>query len=260
MRAPSEHRVRLALTERRVSPVASRSMLLAALAVAGSAAGCRRATPTPDGYANLATRTASAVASDADGQPSMPSMPSTTSLAHPSSQSPTSPAPTSMPTNLVPPLHPSAPTAAAPADGTALPSPNALLGRRLEGGALGGTYRLVEVRTGRHPGFTRIVWAMEEAQGAPRWSTLMRDDVEGTAVIDVLLSDTAAVEHPEALAAQAVDSPVVDSVQPRRIADDAMLAFSVRLARPAGYTVTLLQSPVRVVIDVADPADAAGAP
>ena len=69
------------------------------------------------------------------------------------------------------------------------PRPTDLIDKRLEGGVVGRTYRLNDVRTGEHPGFTRIVWAMDEAAGAPRWTTLLRRDAEGTAVIDLTLAD-----------------------------------------------------------------------
>lgn len=92
---------------------------------------------------------------------------------------------------------------------------------------------------------------MAEAEGAPRWAALLRRDVEGTAMIDLTLADVSAVDKPAEVAAQAVDSPIVDSVQPRRVPDDAVLAFRVRLAHPAGYRITVLEAPVRIVLDVA---------
>lgn len=133
----------------------------------------------------------------------------------------------------------------------ALPSADELLGKPLVGGTLGPSFHLAAIRSGEHDGYTRIVWEMDEAAGAPRWSALLRRDVEGTAVIDITLSDVVAIQQPDAMAAQAVQSPVVDSVQPRRIQDDAVVGFAIRLARPAGYAVTLLEAPVRVVVDVA---------
>ncbi|MEO8084953.1 MAG: hypothetical protein ABI780_14110 [Ardenticatenales bacterium] len=132
-----------------------------------------------------------------------------------------------------------------------LPSADELLDKPLVGGKLGPSFHLAAIRTGEHDGYTRIVWEMDETAGAPRWSALLRRDVEGTAVIDITLSDVVAIQRPDAMAAQAVQSPVVDSVQPRRIQDDAVVGFAIRLARPAGYAVTLLEAPVRVVVDVA---------
>lgn len=143
------------------------------------------------------------------------------------------------------------PSGTAGTPGTSFPDAVLLVGRRLEGGALGRTYHLDDVRTGEHPGFTRIVWAMDEVAGGPRWTTLLRLDVEGTAVIDVVLSDVTAIAKPETLAAQSPQSPIVDSVQPQRVADDAALHFAIRLSRPTGYRVTVLEDPVRVVVDVA---------
>lgn len=146
---------------------------------------------------------------------------------------------------------PAATAAPVPSPDDGLPGAAAVLGKRLEGGAVGGTYHLDDVRTGRHEGFTRVVWAMAEAEGTPHWTALLRRDVEGTAVIEITLADVMAIEKPAELSAQAVDSPIVDRLEPRRVADDAVLGFSVRLAQPAGYRVTVLEAPVRVVLDIA---------
>lgn len=162
----------------------------------------------------------------------------------------TAPPPSAAPPTLAPPSA-AAPTGAPPTAVGALPPAAGLIGKRLAGGVLGAGYHLAAIRTGEHDGFTRVVWEMDEAAGAPRWSALLRRDVEGTAVIDITLADVVAVDKPGAMAAQAVQSPVVDSVRPRRLEDDAVLAFAIRLARPAGYAVTLLEAPVRVVVDVA---------
>ncbi len=127
------------------------------------------------------------------------------------------------------------------------------LGQQFEGGERGSFYRLADVRTGRHPGYTRIVWAMEENEGAPHWTALMRATAWGTAVIDVAISDATPIDDPERFAFQAVRGPagpVLDVVQ-ERVADD-MVVFAVTLAEPAAYSVRLLQQPVRVVIDVVD--------
>ncbi|MCC7020013.1 MAG: hypothetical protein IT332_09680 [Ardenticatenales bacterium] len=147
-------------------------------------------------------------------------------------------------TRTVPPGASSTPTAA-------FPNAAILIGKRLEGGAIGSIFHLDDVRTGEHPGYTRIVWAMDEEAGAPRWTTLLRRDVEGTAVIDVALYDVSAFAKPETLDAQSPQSPIVDSIRQQRVADDAELRFAVRLARPAGYRVTVIDGPVRVVLDVA---------
>lgn len=178
-----------------------------------------------------------------------------TTLAAPAAATAT-PRPTAAATATPRPASPVAATAspaasAAPSPDADLPDAAAMLDKRLAGGAIGGTYHLDDVRTGDHAGFTRVVWAMTEAEGSPRWTALLRRDVEGTAVIEVTLADVMAIDKPAELSAQAVDSPIIDRVEPRRVADDAVLGFSIRLAHPAGYRVTVLEAPVRVVLDVA---------
>lgn len=143
------------------------------------------------------------------------------------------------------------PPVASATPAAAFPNAALLIGKRLEGGAIGAIFHLDDVRTGEHPGYTRIVWAMDEDAGTPRWTTLLRRDVEGTAVIDVALYDVSAFAKPETLDAQSPQSPIVDSIRQQRVADDAELRFAVRLARPAGYRVTVIDGPVRVVLDVA---------
>lgn len=208
---------------------------LAALPIVLAACRARPTAPAP-----------TAPAADVAASEAPSGVPST---AAPIAQASAAP-PSAVPRTIAPPTA-APPTGAPPTAVGALPPAADLLGRRLTGGVLGAAYHLAAIRTGEHDGFTRVVWEMDEAAGAPRWTALLRRDVEGTAVIDVTLADIVAVEKPGAMAAQAVQSPVVDSVQPRRMADDAVVAFAIRLARPAGYAVTLLEAPVRVVVDVA---------
>ena len=114
-------------------------------------------------------------------------------------------------------LLPIVPTRTSPPSASATPTaafPNAavLIGKRLEGGAIGPIFHLDDVRTGEHPGYTRIVWAMDEDAGAPRWTTLLRRVVDGTAVIDVARYDVSAFAKPETVDAQSPQSPILNSI------------------------------------------------
>lgn len=131
--------------------------------------------------------------------------------------------------------------------GTPSPGP-----ARVEGGTIGGSYDLIDVRVGRHAGFTRVVWQMVQPEGTPHYVTRLEQS-DGAWRLAVELTDVSAFEAPQALEPEAgPEGGGVVSVRTLPVRDDALLAFAVALQGPVRYEVTTLQGPVRLVIDVFD--------
>lgn len=67
------------------------------------------------------------------------------------------------------------------------------------------------------------------------------------------MSDTYAMNF---VGSMSLDTPAtgpVNGVRLLPLADDSSLSFAVDLAEPAPYTVTVLQAPLRIVVDVYRP-------
>lgn len=133
-------------------------------------------------------------------------------------------------------------------------------GAVVEGGEIGTIFNLADVRVGRHDGYTRIVWEMEEAEGRPYHRVVTRVREDGSAVqpfgrhwLEVSISDVYAWTRPELLESRTVAlDGAVTVLQQLMIGDDAIYAVGVGLAGPVRFEVSLLESPVRLVLDVFD--------
>ncbi len=149
------------------------------------------------------------------------------------------------------------PTAVSSADG---PVYTAIDGAVVEGGEIGTIFNLADVRVGRHDGFTRIVWEMEEAEGRPFHRVVTRVREDGSPVqpfgrhwLEVSISDVYAWTRPELLESRRVDlDGAVTVLQQLMIGDDAIYSVGVGLAGPVRFELGLLERPVRLVLDVFD--------
>lgn len=155
---------------------------------------------------------------------------------------------------------PARPTAAAPAAALRLGMP-------AQGGRLGAIYELAGLRTGEHEGYTRVVWELttaDEAQNpsAPLWEAVEQTNdrepqvagiLEGSCHIRLRLADTYAMDFVGPLSIDAAAGGIVKGVRVLPMQDDSSLTFAIDLAEPAPYTVTVLQAPLRIVVDVYRP-------
>ncbi len=136
------------------------------------------------------------------------------------------------------------------------------IGLSAQGGTIGGAYELTDLRTGRHEGFTRIVWELDQVGSSPQFEAVERSNtadpvsgasVAGAARIEVKLHDTYARQMTGRLSATALGSPIVLGVTPLPSRDDTLIVFAVALARPARFEVVSLEdpsAPTRIVLDV----------
>ncbi len=166
------------------------------------------------------------------------------------------------------------PTAASP---TSVPSPptsepagepdSDYLGVKKQGGALGGTWTLKDVRVGAHEDRFRVVIEVTEARDhAPFFEAVEVDNAAapfptghdptwGAARIDLVISDLYLFDFPvsERLPIAAPENPVVTRVDRYPTESDAHVGFSIGLREPAAYEAYYLTEPVRIVIDVLYP-------
>lgn len=141
------------------------------------------------------------------------------------------------------------------------------LGEGTKGGRLGRVYRLEGLRQGEHPGFTRLVWQLatdspgEDAEG-PLWEIVEEVNqaepkaaalLKGCCHLRLRLADTYAQDFVGALSLDPAPGGPVLGTRLLPMEDDSSLTFAVDLAEPAPYTVTVLQGPLRVVVDLYRP-------
>ena len=141
------------------------------------------------------------------------------------------------------------------------------LGEKKQGGALGGTWTLKDVRVGAHEDRFRVVIEVNETRDhAPFYEAIQVDNAAapfptghdpswGAARIDLVISDLYLFDFPvsERLPIPAPENPVVTRVDRYPTESDAHVGFSVGLRTPADYVVYYLTDPVRIVIDVLYP-------
>jgi hypothetical protein len=141
------------------------------------------------------------------------------------------------------------------------------LGMKKQGGALGGTWTLVDVRVGAHEDRFRVAIEMTEPRDhAPFYEAIEVDNAAvpfptghdpawGAARIDLIVSDLYLFEFPvsERLPIVAPENPVVTRVDRYPTESDAHIGFSIGLREPAAYEAYYLTEPVRIVIDVLYP-------
>lgn len=141
------------------------------------------------------------------------------------------------------------PTATGPT--AAAPDPASFVGLAVSGGQIGGAYQLVDLRSGEHPGFTRIVWELEaEGGGIPRYEAVEEAVEGGGARIALSISDLYGYAFVGSLSADTPESAIVRGLRPTQSGDDALMRFEVELARPARFTLSALEAPLRLVLDV----------
>lgn len=175
-------------------------------------------------------------------------LPTTTQASQPTAVSPTSapPPPTVEPTSM----------------------PGAdYLGMKKQGGALGGTWTLKDVRVGAHEDRFRVVIEVSEARDhAPFHEAVEVDNAAvpfpsghdpawGAARIDLIISDLYLFDFPvsERLPIVAPENPLVTRVDRYPTESDAHIGFSIGLREPAAYEAYYLTEPVRIIIDVLYP-------
>jgi hypothetical protein len=131
------------------------------------------------------------------------------------------------------------------------------IGVTVEGGAIGQIYQLMDVRTGEHDGFTRIVWELDRKGDAPLFKAVQLegsvDSMPGSAHIEVVLHDVHAFLIPEIPEIDATDSPAVVGVRHATIYDDSLMGWNVALDSPSVFEIRALVSdsaPTRIVLDV----------
>jgi hypothetical protein len=170
--------------------------------------------------------------------------------------------PTLLPTAASPTSAPSLPTS----EPTGEPSSD-YLGVKKQGGALGGTWTLKDVRVGAHEDRFRVVVEVTEARDrAPFFEAIEVDNAAvpfptghdptwGAARIDLVISDLYLFDFPvsERLPIAAPENPVVTRVDRYPTESDAHVGFSIGLREPAAYEAYYLTEPVRIVIDVLYP-------
>jgi hypothetical protein len=174
-------------------------------------------------------------------------LPTATQTPQPTAASPTSPPPST-------------------SEPTSVPSVD-YVGLKKQGGALGGTWTLTDVRVGAHEERFRVVIEMAEARDrAPFFEAIEVDNAAdpfpsghdpawGAARIDLIISDLYLFDFPvnERLPIAAPENPVVTRVDRYPTESDAHIGFSIGLREPAAYEAYYLTEPVRVVIDVLYP-------
>jgi hypothetical protein len=182
----------------------------------------------------------------------------------------TTPPATLLPTATQTPQPTAAPPTSAPppstSEPTSLPSVN-YVGLKKQGGVLGGTWTLTDVRVGAHEERFRVVIEVAEARDrAPFFEAIEVDNAAdpfpsghdpawGVARIDLIISDLYLFDFPvnERLPIAAPENPVVTRVDRYPTESDAHIGFSIGLREPAAYEAYYLTEPVRVVIDVLYP-------
>jgi hypothetical protein len=141
------------------------------------------------------------------------------------------------------------------------------LGMKKQGGALGGTWTLKDVRVGAHEDRFRVVIEMSESRDrAPFHEAIEVDNAAvpfptgadtawGAARIDLIISDLYLFDFPvsERLPITPPENPVVTRVDRYPTESDAHIGFSIGLREPAAYEVYYLTEPVRIVVDVLYP-------
>lgn len=135
-------------------------------------------------------------------------------------------------------------------------------------GSLGELWNLADVRYGVHDDRLRVVIEMVESRNALPYYEIQRvdnaavpfpggfDPAWGTSRIDLIISDLYAVNTPGIgqLALLPPENPAVTRISSYPTYDDARLGFSIWLKAPADFTVYELTNPVRIVIDILNPA------
>ncbi len=131
------------------------------------------------------------------------------------------------------------------------------VGVTMQGGAIGGTYQLQEVRHAVHDAYTRLVWELDRSGDTPLYSALQVLDSDGPtsgqARIRLTLHDVYAMSTESPLEFEIADSPIAHDVSIAPIHDDSLLVFVVSLDRPARFELAALESedePTRIVLDV----------
>jgi hypothetical protein len=141
------------------------------------------------------------------------------------------------------------------------------LGMKKQGGALGGTWTLKDVRVGAHEDRFRVVIEVAEARDrAPFFEAVEVDNAAvpfpsgndpawGAARIDLIISDLYLFDFPvsERLPIAAPENPLVTRIDRYPTESDAHIGFSIGLREPAAYEAYYLTEPVRIVIDVLYP-------
>lgn len=141
------------------------------------------------------------------------------------------------------------------------------IGMKKQGGALGGTWTLKDVRVGAHEDRFRVVIEVAEPRDrAPFFEAVEvdnaavpfptgHDPVWGAARIDLIVSDLYLFDFPvsERLPITVPENPAVTRVDRYPTESDAHIGFSIGLREPAAYETYYLTEPVRVVIDVLYP-------
>jgi hypothetical protein len=212
-----------------VKRVIQATVLVFILAATGCVCAPRRAMPT-------------------DTPPPATLLPTATPTPRPTAASPT----------LAPPPSTSEPTGVPSAD---------YVGMKKQGGALGGTWTLADVRVGAHEERFRVVVEVAESRDrAPFFEAIEVDNAAatfptghdpawGAARIDLIISDLYLFDFPvsERLPIAAPENPVVTRVGRYPTESDAHIGFSIGLRQPAAYEAYYLTEPVRIVIDVLYP-------
>jgi hypothetical protein len=168
----------------------------------------------------------------------------------------------SQPTAASPTLAPPPPTV----EPTSVPGSD-YLGMKKQGGALGGTWTLKDVRVGAHEDRFRVVIEVSEARDhAPFHEAIEVDNAAvpfpsghdpawGAARIDLIISDLYLFDFPvsERLPIVVPENPLVTRVDRYPTESDAHIGFSIGLREPAAYEAYYLTEPVRIIIDVLYP-------
>jgi hypothetical protein len=186
----------------------------------------------------------------------------TATIPHSALPTHSAPPPPPLATAILPTTAPSLPTA----EPTSQPGSD-YLGEKKQGGALGGTWTLKDVRIGVHEDRFRVVIEMNEPRDhAPFFEAIQVDNAAvpfptghdpawGAARIDLVISDLYLFDFPvsERLPIPAPENPVVTRVDRYPTESDAHVGFSIGLRTPAAYQAYSLTDPVRIVIDVLYP-------
>ena len=138
------------------------------------------------------------------------------------------------------------------------------LGQKVSGGS-GGISDLLELRSGEHDGLTRVVWELAaradlKPGDAPNFSAVEHSNqnapetvgakLEGPARIEMVLQDVYGYDFLGTMSLDTPASSVMRGLRLLRVEDDATLAFAIDLNRPARYSVTILDDPPRIVLDI----------
>ena len=212
-------------------------------------ARAQRGAVTTEGQAargdSAATRAAMAAGTPAPGAADPLAAPRSTAVA-PSTAVAGQPRATRPASSASPPAAP-----AATVSPSAAPAAASFIGSAVSGGQIGGSYQLVDLRSGEHAGFTRIVWELEgEAGGIPRFEAVEELAEGGGARIGLSISDLYGYAFVGSLSADTPESPIVRGLRPTQGGDDALMRFDIALARPARFTLVALEAPLRLVLDV----------